>query len=168
MGSTQGLRSAPGHGRIWWIGDFNHLWYEVLHHGSRFSGLCFCSDTRFGSHVKSTYFDVGVSGLRKNSSQSIYSSQYSTFLPQRLPFLKREDCQFHHVLKRKNYWTFNQLVSGILFFGHYIVDKMEPTNLLLVQFLPSCLLLIYKIYISSIIVLLTSGRSPSAYVFLDV
>ena len=43
FGVGRGSNSALLHSRISPIGDFNHLWYEVLHHGSRFSGL------RFGS-----------------------------------------------------------------------------------------------------------------------
>ena len=33
-------------------GDFNSLWYGVLHHGSRFSGLIFCLKNVFACDVQ--------------------------------------------------------------------------------------------------------------------
>ena len=39
FGVVRGSNLTLLHGRISPTGDFNHLWYEVLHHGSRFSGL---------------------------------------------------------------------------------------------------------------------------------
>ena len=47
----RGSNSAPGHSRISPTGDFNHLWYEVLHHGSRFFGLKLATQSHFGSYV---------------------------------------------------------------------------------------------------------------------
>ena len=47
----RGSNSAPGHSRISPIVYFSHLGDEVLHHGSRFSGLHFCLEPRFQSHV---------------------------------------------------------------------------------------------------------------------
>ena len=52
----EGSTPAPCHGRIWMTGDFNHLWYGVLHHGSRFFGLDFCSKKPFAPGVKTTPF----------------------------------------------------------------------------------------------------------------
>ena len=43
FGVVRGSNSTLLHSRISPNGDFNHLLYEVLHRGSRFSGL------RFGS-----------------------------------------------------------------------------------------------------------------------
>ena len=42
---------ALRHCRISPIGDFSHLWDEVLHHGNGFFGLGFGTKSHFGSHV---------------------------------------------------------------------------------------------------------------------
>ena len=41
IGVGMGSIFAPSHGRISPMGDFIHLWYEVICNGSRFSGLLF-------------------------------------------------------------------------------------------------------------------------------
>ena len=51
FGVGRGPNSAPGHSRISPIGDFSHLWDEVLYHGSGFCGLGFGTQSHFGSHV---------------------------------------------------------------------------------------------------------------------
>ena len=51
FGGGRGSNLTLLHSKISPNGDFNHLWYEELHHGSRFSGLHFCSELLFGSGV---------------------------------------------------------------------------------------------------------------------
>ena len=47
----RGPISAPGHDRIFSMGDFSHLWDGVHGHASRFFGLNYCLKSGFQSHV---------------------------------------------------------------------------------------------------------------------
>ena len=86
------------------MGNFNHLWYEVLHHGSRFSGLGFGCYTTFQPGVMPTNLCKGT----------FVENSIGSFLPQNI----RNQTQGHCALTARPE-NQNLDLTGLTFFLFY-------------------------------------------------